>query len=78
MFASFLLQSLFQSWDKGLMTSSQTADSHYMSIIINGLSSNLFRSLEKPTNIHIKSEISEATGNDLCTSVMAILTHFSN
>ena len=60
------------------MTGRKTTSSNNMDIVINRLSGDFFRGLEKTSNIYIKSEVSESTGDDLSSTVVAILTHFSN
>jgi hypothetical protein len=75
--ATLLDESFFECGDKGKMSSSERTCTDNVNVVINCLSSNFFGGLEKTTNINIKAEISEATGDDLCSTVVSVLSHFS-
>jgi len=49
-----------------------------MHIVVNCLSGNLIWGLEETTNINIEAKVCETTGDDFCSSVVAVLSHFSD
>lgn len=60
------------------MTRSQAAHTDHMDIGIDCLLGHLGGHAEEWTNVHVKAQISKATSNHLCTTVMAILTHLGH
>jgi len=76
--ATLLDESFFECGDKSEMSSSERTCTDNVNVVINCLSSNFFRGLEKTTDINIKAKVSEATGNDLSSTVVSVLSHFSN
>mmetsp|Transcript_63941 Transcript_63941/g.88355 ORF Transcript_63941/g.88355 Transcript_63941/m.88355 type:complete len:278 (-) Transcript_63941:1402-2235(-) len=77
-FTSLFIQSFSKCWDKSLVTGSKTACTDNMHIIIDCLTSNLLRGLEKTTNIDIETEVSESTSDNFSSSIMTVLTHLSD
>ena len=60
------------------MTGCKTTGTHDMHIVVNCLSGNFLRSLEKTANINIKAEIREATCDDFCATIVTVLAHLGN
>ena len=46
-----------------------------MDIVVDGLSRHFLRSLEEAANIDVEAQVCEATCDNLCASIMSVLTH---
>ena len=60
------------------MASCKAACTDNMHIVVDCLSGNFLRCLEKTANIDVKSEIREATCDDFCATIMTVLAHLGD
>jgi len=78
MITALVSKCFLEGRDEGIVTSSETACTNDVHIVINRLSSDFFGGHEKTANIYIEAKISESTSDNFSTTIVAILAHFSD